>query len=51
VEKQAYLDEIKFRLSGGLLNLELDDVALNQLLNSSFREVQRYIDTTRLVCS
>lgn len=49
MEKQAYLDEIKFRLSGGLLNLELDDVALNQLLNSSFREVQRYIDTTRLV--
>lgn len=49
MDRQAYIDEIKFRLSGGILNLELDDVAFNQLLNSSFREVQRYIDTTKLV--
>ncbi len=49
MDRQAYLDEIKFRLSGGLLNLELDDNSLNQLLNASFREIQRYIDTTRLV--
>lgn len=49
MDRQAYIDEIKFRLSGGLLNLELDDSAFNQLLNSSFREVQRYIDTTKLV--
>lgn len=50
MDRQAYLDEIKFKLSGGgILNLELDDNAFNQLLNSSFREIQRYIDTTRIV--
>lgn len=48
MDRQAYIDEIKFRLTGGILDLELDDKALNQLLNSSFREVQRYIDSTKL---
>jgi hypothetical protein len=50
LDRQAYLDEIKFKLSGGgILNLELDDTAFNQLLDSSFREIQRYIDTTKLI--
>ena len=40
MDRQAYIDEIKFRLTGGILDLELDDKALNQLLNSRFREVQ-----------
>lgn len=49
MERQAYIDEIRFRLTGGVLQLELDDVALNNVLNASFREIQRYIDTTKIV--
>ena len=49
MDRQSYIDEIKFRLSGGVLDLELDDTAFDRLLNSSFREVQRYIDSTKLV--
>lgn len=49
MERQAYIDEIRFKLTGGVLNLELDDKALNQLLDSSFREIQRYIDLTSFV--
>lgn len=44
----GYRDEIRLKLTGGLLELELDDVALDSLINAAFREVQRYIDTTRL---
>lgn len=49
MERQAFKDEIKFRLTGGVLELELDDVALDQVLNAAFREIQRYIDETKIV--
>lgn len=44
----AYRDEIKLKLTGGVLDLELDDSTLDKLINSAFREIQRYIDTTRI---
>lgn len=46
MELQAYKEEILFKLTGGVLECELDDKALTQVLNASLREVQRYIDTT-----
>lgn len=46
MDLQAYKDEILFKLTGGILECELDDKALNQVLNATLREVQRYIDTT-----
>jgi hypothetical protein len=46
LELAAYKDEIKFKLTGGILECELDDKAFNQVLNAALREVQRYIDTT-----
>jgi hypothetical protein len=46
LELAAYKDEIKFKLTGGVLECELDDGALDQVLNAALREVQRYIDTT-----
>ncbi len=46
MELAAYKDEILFKLTGGVLECELDDKALNQVLNAALREVQRYIDTT-----
>lgn len=49
MDRKAYKDEIKFKLTGGVLECELDDIALDRVLDSAFREVQRYISTTRLI--
>jgi hypothetical protein len=46
LELAAYKEEILFKLTGGVLECELDDKALTQVLNAALREVQRYIDTT-----
>ena len=46
MDLSAYKDEILFKLTGGVLDCELDDKALTQVINSALREVQRYIDTT-----
>ncbi len=45
----AIREEIKLRLTGGLLELELDDKALDAVINAAFRELQRYICSTRLM--
>ena len=45
---QAYVDEIKLRLSGGILDLEIDDATIMKIINSAFREIQRYIDTPKI---
>lgn len=44
-----YISEIKLELTGNVLNLEISDETLGQVVNKAFREVQRYIDETRLV--
>ena len=44
---QGYVDNLRFQLSGGLLELELDNEALKQIINISLREIQRYINTTK----
>ena len=46
---QSYIDEIKLEMTGGLLELELDDVKIQQILNASLRELQPYICSTRLI--
>lgn len=48
MDMSAYKDEIKLRLTGSILELDLDDSALERIINAAFREIQRYIDTTRL---
>ena len=48
MQMQAYVDEIKLHLTGGVLQLEIDDATIMKVVNSAFREVQRYIDTTRM---
>lgn len=45
----AYIDEIKLKLTGNFIDLELDDSTITQLINAALREVQRYIDTTKLI--
>ena len=43
---QFYIDEIKLHLTGGVLELEIDDATLAKIVNAAFRELQRYIDTS-----
>ena len=45
----AYRDEIRLRLTGGLLDLELDDVTIDRIIQSCLREIQRYICSTKLL--
>ena len=49
MERASLRDEIVFKVTGGLLQCELDEKALNTLINSAMREIQRYIDTTRII--
>ena len=49
MDERAFIEEIKFELSGGLLDIELDDSAFASAISSSLREVQRYIDTTAIM--
>lgn len=49
MELNLIRDEIKLKLTGGILELELSDDSLDKVINSAFREVQRYINTTRIV--
>ena len=45
----AYRDEIRLKLTGGLLDLELDDVTIDRIIQSCLREIQRYICSTKLL--
>lgn len=42
-------DEIKLKLTGDLLETELEDNTINKIIASAFRELQRYITTTRFI--
>ena len=44
-----YIDEIKNKLTGGLLELEIDDASISKIINNSLREIQRYIDSTKII--
>lgn len=48
LDRETYRDEIKLALTGGVLTLEIDDSTIDKVIDSAFREVQRYIDTTKL---
>ena len=45
----AYRDEVKLRLTGGVLKLEINDADLDKVINAALREVQRYINITKIV--
>ena len=44
-----YREEIKLKLTGDMLESELDDNTINRIIKSALRELQRYITSTRLV--
>ena len=49
MDMQAIKDEVLLKLTGDVLSTELSDVALTKIINSSLREVQRYIDTFAMI--
>ncbi len=48
MDMAAYIDEIKFKLGYPVLKIELDDSMIEKIVNSAFREIQRYMNTTRI---
>lgn len=45
----AYRDEIKLKLGADVLDLEIEDSTIDKIINSSLREMQRYISTTNII--
>ena len=46
---QGYVDEIKLKLTAGVLKLEISDATIAACVNSALREIQRYISSTKLI--
>lgn len=44
-----YINEIKLELTGNLLALEITDATLELVVKKALREIQRFIDTTKLI--
>lgn len=49
MDMQAIKEEIRLQLTGCVMSLELSDESLTKIINMSFREVQRYIDTVAVI--
>ena len=47
MDMQGYIDNLKFQLTGGLLDLELDDATLTKIMNISFFSL--YLAYTRFL--
>ena len=46
---QEFVENIKMELTGGILELEIDDNTIGKIVKQALQEVQRYIDETKLV--
>ena len=49
MQRDALREEIKLRLTGGVLEIELDDNIVDKIIDSSLRELQRYICTPQFI--
>lgn len=49
MELNEYVDQIKFQLTGGILENELNDEDIEKIVNLSLRELNRYYDSTCLI--
>lgn len=49
MDMQMIKDEVQLKLTGDVVSMELTDTTLTKVINSALREIQRYIDTSRLV--
>lgn len=46
---EEYINNLKLELTGGVLNLEINDSIIASVLQKELREVQKFIDTTTLM--
>lgn len=44
-----YRNEIKLKLTGNTLELEIEDKDIDEIIHSSIREIQRYIDLSKII--
>ena len=44
-----YINDIKLELTGGIINLEVDDKTLERVVMKALKEIQRYSDETRFM--
>lgn len=49
MDLSAIKEEIRLKLTGHVVSLELSEESLTQIINSSLREIQRYIDTFSVI--
>lgn len=49
MQLEDYIEDIKLEITGGVLELEISDEIIAKLVKKSLKEVQRYIDETRLI--
>ena len=49
MDMQAIKDEVLLKLTGDVVSIELSDATLTKIINSSLREIQRYIDTFKMI--
>lgn len=49
MNREELRQEIRFQLTGGMLELELRDSQLDQVIDSAMRELQRYICSTSII--
>lgn len=49
MEMRDIISEIKLELTGGILELELEDAQIEQAVNKCLRELERYWDETKLI--
>jgi len=46
---EDYVEAIKLELTGGILELEISDEIIAKVVNQALKEIQRYIDETKLI--
>lgn len=49
MDMSGYVDEVKFKLTGGVLELEIDDSGIQKTIEHSLREMQRYLGNARYI--
>ena len=49
MQLEDYIETIKLELTGGILELEISDEIIGKIVKQSLKELQRYIDETKLV--
>lgn len=47
--RDEYIEDIKLQLTGGLLDLEIDNKVIGEFVDRALIEIRRYIDETKLI--